>query len=232
MPIFNTEYKSYYEWKPWANTLLYMPLNWDVLDYSGNENNGTWSWTTEYKTIWDKQYAYINTNSCINLTSSPIWTWNPDDFTFSCWVRINENSYWAQPVYLGSDSTNNRFCLILNYYWVNRNNFQHINDIYVNTIYLWPTTSTPEHKWEWINVIYTYEKATQTSTLYINNSQTWTDNGYPINIASGGNYRIARPLSDSNFANYWLSEIIFENWIWSAQERSDYYNWTKWNYGL
>ena len=47
--IFNTEYKSYWEWKPNANTIFYYEFNNNLNDSSGKGNNATgssWVWYT------------------------------------------------------------------------------------------------------------------------------------------------------------------------------------------
>lgn len=217
-------------WKPWEDTLLYMPLNWDTLDYSWNNNNGTWTWTTDYRNIWtwNKKYAYINTNSAIVLTSFPVWTWNPNDFTFACWTKTNSNKWYSCPFHIGSDSRWNRFTLILNYPY-SSSNYRHIIDLYWIDEDVSPSYSSPTNVWERVFVVYTYKNSWHNHTIYINNVQAWSTNTYSLNIWSSYKY-IGRSQSDSIYAEFWLSEIIFESWIWTEEQRTDYYNMTKWIY--
>ena len=217
----NSEASSYMKWKPWANTLLYMPLNWDLLDYSWNNNNGTAYWTVTFNTVENRQYAYTN-NSAITLTSYPVWTWNPNDFTFVWWAKLTPSTWYCSIFHMWSDSTSYRFNLIINYRWWS-GPYQHIMDLYSWNIYLSQNMNSPQYPWEWVCVVYTYEKSTHTHTLYLNNVQSWQSNSYSLNIWSSFKY-IWRPNS---WNNCWLAEIIFESWIWTAEQRTDYYNKTK-----
>lgn len=218
-------------WQPWADTLLYMPLNWDVLDYSWNNNNWTWTWTTDYRNIWtwSKKYAYINTDSAIALTSFPVWTWDPNDFTFACWTKTNQTTWYSIPFYMWTDTRGNRFNLILNYKF-SASSYVHLIDLYwfdEDIVFM----SSPSNVWEWICVVYTYNKSLHEHTLYINNTQVWSSSNYSLNIWNNFKY-IGRSLSDSQYTNYWLSEIVFESWIWTSEQRSDYYDLTKSLYGI
>lgn len=224
---------SWYFWrKPWENTLFYMPLNWDLLEKSWNQNNWTRVWTWEFRTLpWsDKKYAFIKPSSAISILQYPIWTWNPNDFTFVCWWLPNTSSWYLCWFYMWTDTTWKRNCLILNYHgWISY--YQHMNDLYSYNAILSSNLATPQSAWQRCLIIYTYEKSSQRQTLYINNVQTWTTTSYSLNTWNTFKY-IWRSLSDTSSSNYWLSEVIFESWIWTQQQREDYFNKTKSKYWI
>ena len=93
------------KWQPNANTWVYLPLNWDVKDYSWNGRNGSISGSFSYPSIWNISVAQTgSTTSYINVPSytADISTW----FTISIWVKfINANSRWGVFQLSGSSSS-------------------------------------------------------------------------------------------------------------------------------
>jgi len=208
-------------WQPWANTLLYMPLNDDVLDYSDNHNNWTWSSAWRYWYLWEssnKKCAYIDWNQ-IDLSTCPIWTGNPWAFTHSCWVKTNDSGVSVLH-HFWQDSYTSRSMPIIFY----GNNHSPINDSYGVDISLWGNASSSLYN-NWMHVVYTYD-GSGWHQLYINGSLYWTGS-WTLNIGSGY-YCIW--LNSSSYKEFWLSECIIENKVWTAQEVSDYYTLTSWDY--
>lgn len=209
-------------WQPWENTLLYMPLNWDVFDYSWNNNDGTITWTIEQRAIWiwDRKYAYFNNDSAIWLVSIPVWTWNAESHTFCCWAKVSPN-WICCPFFMGTDSNGQRYSLNFNY-WTS--SFQHIMDVYwAPDVPLSPSMWSKQYVDQWVHVVYTYDKSTSTHTLYLNAIQSGSSNLRGLNIWNNNKY-IWRAQAENW---YWLSEIIFEQWIWTQQQIDDHFNLTK-----
>ena len=209
-------------WKPWADTLLYMPLDWDLLDYSWNNNNWTAIWTIQFQTIWNKQYAYFNNNSAIQLITIPVWTWNPSAFTQSCRFKTNSNWRWCMHEFW-SRSNNSRSKV-----WF-YDNWYPIQDRYGvgYDLYMWSVTTSVLWNTR-IHVIYTYNNWNH--QFYINWSLRWTATGN-LNI-SWTTYRYIWTNSGSWYAWYAMSENIFESKVWTQQEISDYFNKTKVDYWI
>lgn len=206
--------------QPSANTLLYMPLNWDLLDYSWNNNNWTASWTISFQTVWNRQYAQLD-NSAISLTSFPVWTWTPNSHTVAWWVKMS-SSWVCSAFYMWTDSNWRRYNLVFNY-WTS--SFMHIMDCYWNPdVPLSSSMWSRQYAWQWACFIYTRNKSTWYHTLYLNNVQTWTSNVRTLNIWTNFKY-IWRALSWAGA--YWLAEIVFENWVRTAEQRQNFFDKTK-----
>lgn len=201
------------------NTLLYLPLNWDLLDRSWNNNNGTADWTITFETIWNKQYALFGANSAINLTSLPVSWNNPSAFTQSVWLKTNSNGV-AYMHHFGRDARQSRSNVIIFY----SSNHRPLQDTYQVDIYLWNAVSSDMYE-KWINVIYTYNNWTH--KLMINWQLYWTWS-WNLNIVSWYNKYIWR--KDSNNWWYALSECIFEMGERSETAWLDYFNKTKSKY--
>lgn len=216
----------YYDrnWQPWENTVLYMPLNWDLQDYSWSNNHWTWNWTSEYKAVDGKKYAYFNENSCIDLTSYPIWTWNPAAFTNSCVVKLN-SSWQATMHYFGQDANNSRSKLITFY-----SDWRILQDRYWSSydIYIWNTIPSSLY-WTRVHIVYVYDW-NWWHTVYLNGELYWTWN-WTLNVVWWYNKRVWSPNS-SDSAWYWLAEFIIENWMWTAEDVTDYFTRVKTLYNI
>lgn len=206
-------------WQPWANTLVYMPLDWDVVDYSGNNNNGTWIWTASYQDVYSwssKKWAYFSDNSAIDLTALPV-SWNTA-FTHSCWVKTNAD--WVAFMHHFWRDTYGRRSVLCMFYIVDKRPHQ---DTYWTDYILWNATTSS--LWEtWINIIYTYNS--WNNVLYINWQQYGTAS-WNLNIQTWYNKFIWRSLSGASYTWYMLAESIIEDVVWTGQEALDYYNLTK-----
>ena len=209
-----------YMWREWGftptqDTLLYMPLNDDVTDYSDQHNNGTWSSAGEYWYIWEssnKKCAYINWNQ-INLATCPIWTGNPWAFTHACWVKTN-NAGYSVLHHLGVDSYRRRSMPIIFY----TGSHYPINDIYGVDISLWGNASSSLYGSR-MRVVYTYD-GQWWHQLYINWSLYGTGS-WTLNI---GNGTFSIWINNSTYKEFRLSECIIENYVWTLQQVQDDYS--------
>ena len=205
-------------YRPWVNTLLYLPLDWDYLDKSSNHNDWTAVWTMSFWQIWNRQYASFWASSAIELWTIPVWTWNPQPFTQSVWLKTTASWVWYMH-HFWVDSYHSRSCLITFY----SSNHIPLQDLYWSSYdtYIWNATTSDLWN-KWINLVYTYDNWTH--KLYINWELRWTASN-TINIWWTTNRYIWR-IDASNWW-YCMAECIFESVVWSADDVSTYYNKTK-----
>ena len=227
MVIFNTEYKSYYEWKPWSNTILYCPLKDDINDHSWNHTmalNTTSFWTVEKDSTGFYHFTWW-------YISSESYTW-PSKWTISVWVKRENKSTWITTLqwWFGIQQTwsspfyNMAFEFNKSYYITTWTGTAHFIDIWastLNTWELWTATFSSATWWKmyknWVLV-----------DSFSDSNNLWSATGYSF---IGGN-----AFNDlwvwSQYFKWYLSDAIIEDKARTAQEIADYYNWTKWNYGL
>lgn len=239
-PLQNAYIGEYVEtpFTPWVNTVAYYPLEKDWNDYSWNWHNLTWSWTPTYTTSW-------GTKQVANLWGNKVWkianlSGTYTNYTFNVWCKpTNTNTWqeifdnykessWVTP----SDNV---------YFWFNSSEdsktdffYQYRPNGWTNTyqrVY-WPTNRTANTRYNvaltstsgWIKIYVNW-------TQMVSNSTTGSivlDSGY--NTLWGRYATVAG--SYLNYFSGYLSEFIFENNTWTAQEIVDYYNQTKSNYWL
>lgn len=222
MSIYLHKVKS--RWQPGENTLLYVPMDEDLNDHSGNEISITNTWITldtqELQDIW---VWYFRGNSDDWLTLSWLSFWS-NDFTISWWEKTLSTSTSTWSRFCSTwDWWSNRAWLLLWYQWTY---------LYVWT---WWTTwniiswtqvfSSTANEWvhwtitrEWTNwKTYRnwalFQSTTGSGSVWSNTSVIW-------------NYR---PW-DKNPYYWYMSQFIVEDTAWSADEITDYYMLTKWDY--
>ena len=209
-------------WKPNANTIAYYPLTSSTTtsDLSWNNRNLTNSWVTfgTYKWV---DCAYSNKTSY--LTKSSFAT-NLQNLTISAWVYyVWNNSSWDwnynQFVWRWWGSTEN--------FWAYTENFYTPWRLVCSPWWFWRFQLTNNS--QWYNVVVTYNYSTTTATMYVNGvagtSNTSTNPPSWTNIWIGGK-------ESNHWWNWWLSEFIVENKVWTLDEISNYYNQTKSKYWL
>lgn len=220
----------YQWWTPWANTVAYLPLKWNLNDLAWNYTWTSWAnlqWDTTVANIpvayitYDNWYAYTTTNW-------PTISWS-NSYTISWWVKqtsatwamcllntwlwqanyhnnirfykfYESNAYkWYYVMYLWWYSWTSGFEIWYNYNpWTNR--------------HLWTLTYTP-----WSAKIYLDWSIVSTTSKTL----SWTVTPeYPMGVGIA-----ATDIHRSATAYY--SDIIFESKARTADEISNYYNWTK-----
>lgn len=200
------EIREYQAWRqPWANTVAYYPMISDILDHSWNNNNFTGSW-------------YSFSNNKVILTSDLSWplvvptSWT-EPRTVIAWISYSSSS--SEWMYKFAD-------------WIYWDNGSIIN------------SSTREGGHLKIGSSW-YEVHTASSQTFdcIALVRDWTSLVVYINWNLLNTATIARndwyfqyATSSSTLCAWTYWEIIVENKAWSAQEISDYYDQTKWNYWL
>ena len=200
------------QWQPWANTVLYLPLKTDLLDHWPNNITMTADGIT-----LDSAWANFSTTGLMTWNSPSAITW---DFTFSS--RINPISAW--------DGCN--IICIWEYYpyygyryganlgWKLGFTLMRVID--------WNDGSTLFSTLYWARHNLMLVRSWTTNTMYVDGVQFWTY------------YWSSTPTETNIFVGWtWIwfiewhvNDIIIENKAWSLDERSNYYNLTKWNYWI
>lgn len=219
MPIINLIYNAPREWKPWANTLAYYPLKEDVLDHSGNWNNGSWNPNSFADGV--ANYSWNSTTLPTSLVSSwtrtvSVWlngAWPYDKIVAVLWQHTNVD-YWFN-------------------IWFNRNAW----GTYYNWVLQWPQGSgtvynyleaLPSQLTWWHYVV--AQRDISKIYIYVDGVFKWEDT---YSWLSNNTFYL---WYDHWYAGWaWtgkVSELIFEDKIWTADEITDYYNQTKSNYWL
>lgn len=209
-------------WTPWANTVAYYPLNWDLNDYSGNNKNLTWTSIT-FTSWWPWQVWVFN--------GSTSTAYCQDDAFDFYWTAPFTLSIWIKPNVIPSHN------IVI---WTEQNSNVHDKEIellsnWVIQFQMWNgtefTATSPNNTlslWAWQNLIASYNGSVM--KLYKN----WVEMA-SYNWGSSYNNNPTR-LVLSRIAWVWtafdwqMSNAIVENVWWAAQEVSDYYNLTKWDY--
>lgn len=230
MAIFNTVYGGEWKWKPWSNTLMYLPIDSDdtnstVYDHSWNSKNNTWYGTASYDTLtsWKKvinltwsnwiyiDEAIITSQPCtVNVWVYRDWSQNNDATIF---VEQNwHDEIWIVACYY---STN-----IAGFYWDTSswrnfsNQFNSSDKTRYNLVLtLWNNTITMYINWEqksqatWNTPVFTWVPA----------SSLWFARSVVVDV----NYR---------FMKWKIWAVILENKVRTLDEITKYYNSTKANY--
>ena len=215
------EYQQWW-WQPWANTIAYYPLTSTSTtnDLSWNGYNLTNSWATfsdNYCEINDSMFLFRNTSADANFIS---WS---TDCTYSIWVKIlwfNWNNNWY-PYWQGEDSTARVWGLTMQStsYWID-------NWWYGE----WVQVSMYNNYTDWHLITTVYDSTSQTKYLYLD----WvlqTSKVQNVNISKDILYIWKDAIYGARL-NAQISNFIIENKARTAQEISDYFNQTKWNYWI
>ena len=227
-------------WTPWSNTIMYLPLEKDWNDYSGNNHNLTWNWTPTYTTSW-------GTKNVLNLNGSTLWkianlSGTYTDYTFNVWCKPTNITTTWQEIFDNTKSINDvpNDSVYFNFNWTSQGwwkidfAFQYRPNGWTNTYQnVYGTANRTANTW--YNVVIT--STSSWIKIYVNwtqiasNSTTWAivlDSGYNF---IWGRYTNYTQVYNNRFIGY-MSEFIFEDKTWTAQEISHYFDLTKSNYWL
>jgi len=209
-------------WKPWANTWCYLPLTSNLTDASWKWN----SWSNEYwPTISYVSNWYINVVQVSgywikmpNLTVNN-WSWT----TISLWMKAQ--AHWIYMCFFSLDTANDDSHQIIRYQQYNNYN----NTCYIG-LWAWGVSTIQQtadfdsrHHYCAVFSGGTL-KIYIDGNLYASSSISWTRTSTYHTLAA-----------DRTGYNYWTKQVsnyIIETKARTAQEITNYYNQTKWNYGL
>ena len=218
-------------WQPWANTIAYYPLTSTTTndDRSGNGYDMTlhnnpifWTayWVDCMKCYWSDwnwgwNWLYTTSLSTSSLWNSfSIWYWGLLETSSFIWVfsaRSHPRNWITAAIELASVTTE-----ILNNWTINR-----IRYAWTITKNVWHYVLTTYDNWAW-NLYYDWQLVA-----------TWN-----YNIGSAPYISIWVYLSDWTptwyiyACNGYISNVILEDKVRTAQEVADYCDQTKANYGL
>ena len=206
-------------WQPWANTLLYFPLENNAIDIVNNVSL-TSSWTTNYTTVWGVQSAeFTKSNWLSNNNVSVIPQW---DVAKTLSVRLYtkwSNQGWQGIAQIWSVWAWNVFWL-----W----NYKLTTNIVMTRYWSTSNTYTPTLN-TWTHIVVTYNNSIWKMYANWNLVVTWNTTA----PTSWYNLYIGQNVGDIDtiVTYYWnISRVILELGEWTAQEVLDYYNATKDNY--
>lgn len=206
---------------PWANTLLYLPLDSTntVNDLSGNGYNMTNNGNVSFWTYgWvDCAYFWTTAPYWLKNTSANIISW---DYTFLVWLNWDSSDS-------GTDFPrifwwNNSWWLL----WERRFELIH-------PVFLWTSAWVAYTSW-WHLLAFTGNISTKSFTPYKDGVQLtgWTWNSatsYTWILIGANESNNSEPVD--RFCGY-MSAVIWENRQRTATEISDYFNLTKSNYWI
>lgn len=189
-------------WKPWSNTLCYLPLEKDVLDYSWNNNN--WTGNPANFNNWVANYT---TGSSWGSTYLPYSLVNTNEWTVSIWV------YW------GTTTTNFLNQHTLNTWWFTmwyKNNWS-------NAAFGWEsdiTTTSVANAWN----LFTWTWDSNWYKFYYNWVYIWSQSSRTTRT----NQNLYLGYDGyTGHINITLSKLIIENKARTWDEILEYYNLTK-----
>lgn len=206
-------------WQPWANTVAYYPLDADFNDASWNNRNLTNSWAT-ITTVWDISCGYWDGSA---TTYYQWFSLTREKRTISMWIRgiATNDNVWLQ---IAKRSYWFTWALwIMFYSW-----FLFAGD--------WAgagTSSVSASTNTWYYAVSTQEWSVV--NFYVNWVLIWTENNrpdYSTRIPDGWALWSQNNTWAYAKLNWYMSNVILEDKVWTAQEVADYYNQTKANYGL
>lgn len=232
-------------WQPWANTLAYLPLEWDVLDHSGNGRHWQWkAWTgagtPSYATLpsW-KVVAKINwdwgTGNSSNV-SIVVPYCRPKTVSvrmYKCTTNetwFNEQDAGAWKYFMGEKDSDGwdwwAFRLTWNYSWYPYCWFQNWgwdNKVFSQHTYIW-------HRQ---HLVATYDG---TKTKYYINKQFQWELNMPILVNDNlfmwtAPFEYSSPYPEVRFFWY-FSEAILEDVYWATTDIENYYDQTKADYWI
>ena len=205
-------------WQPWVNTIAYYPFTstTTVNDQSWNSNNltnnGVQFWT----------YGWVDCasfNGSSYMTKAESLFTGSATFTVNLWVNITTFAEFNNNILsIGASNSTNSFIIWISDYTLML--WGRAND--ANTWYTlsWNTrlNIVVTHSWGTVKVYVNWNKEYEWSVNYtISNSQTTIWGGTQVN---------KYPLI------WYESELIVESIARTAQEISDYYDLTKWDYWI
>ena len=206
-------------WQPWVNTVAYYPLTADTNDYSWNNRNLTNSWVTFVNNIWWatvpvsyydwSSRAYRNWVEQLNTWYTISFWQKGDTWTFIFDLR-NDNEYWQW------------VCLLAEWWYFKTRQQKSSN---TEEEYSRASDNNRNH-WvlTWTGSVWTvYFNWAQVKQASIANS---------INTSNSDISLWSRYSGNTYSWTGYISEFIVENTARTAQEISDYYNQTKWNYWI
>ena len=202
-------------WWPWANTVAYYPLTSDFNDASWNSRNLTNSWWT-ITTLNGVNCAYYDGSSYSMFDN---YSLSNTARTISCWVCKSNNARVAISVsdYNSTASGSLSVAFYLSYILVADN--------------AWAQTyAETATSWVWYYVTGVQEWSTVKG--YLNWEFKWESTTRPNQTPTWWSLWARHETVHGDKYIWYISNVILENKVRTAQEVADYYNQTKSTYWL
>jgi hypothetical protein len=203
------------DWRmPWENTIAYYEFNWNLNDSSWNGRNFSMkSWSFTYWTVWWIKYVDFSQNAWTNWISN--FPHSISAYTRSFWMRFPNYSktaswyYWiVLDFWKGGSGGVSR---IENKNWV----------LTVDWINFTPPDYSKRYHYCIINDWWTVK-------LYVNATLVWTWTLTVTDWAVTLAFNNAPDTNGSQYAWQWqMAQLICENWKWTEDYLTKYYNSTK-----
>lgn len=227
MTLFPHSMKNAYIGEVWtpnaSRTLLYLPLESNTNDYSGNNRTCTPTSVT-FTTVGWVQSAHVGTTGWIIVTPTTFITHSLNYKTTSCLIYVtelsssNRRNVWEfaiqntnMPLLNIKESTN----------WVIKAGSWYTFDSEVpNKLSINTWTHIVETMGDWVQKIYINWELASTSTY----SSWYTWGSRPNSYEQSQTILNSRKwVSTSQWLNWNAREIIFENILWSDEDVQNYY---------
>jgi hypothetical protein len=233
MPIINLVYEAPRKWKPWANTLLYLPLESDIVDQSWQAITRVFSssWIS-YTTVGGVTSLHTWTTWWLKLTTPYplIWKNETNPVTVSVLVYVTSQQTSDRRVIIDRWATNgNRIFFVLEWWTTNIRYDVDYNGVWKEVSPRWTITAN-----QWMHLVLV---STTASIKGYKNGELvwqitpWRSNPWWYRPYSYDNTQWIFCTRDVN--NYWCSlnwnarELIVENKEWTTDDVSSYYNYIK-----
>ena len=205
-------------WTPWANTYIYYPLTSDLKDVMWNWNTGTMNWTCTFDSSTG---IHVTGRSWNYVTWMSVWVNNRNTFTINVRVKHENNGGVWYLCWYGTYNHSQAFN-IAEYWW------------YVQAMLCNGSREDRTNLYasdnNWHNICISWSNWTY--NIYCDSILVWTTNTWTIKNISENQLWWWWSYGSSRSENCYVGRYIVETVARTAQEVADYYNQTKWNYGL
>lgn len=215
-------YKVVSWWQPWANTIAYYPLKSNTNDYSWNWYNLTNLWNVTFGTYQWVNCAIFNGTSNSQLYNTSISYSAYPTQTVAVWIYVT----WTSS---GVYQTIYHIGTAIRYWklgtWFNYNTW----------LCLWSWDGQYESvkawniNWAWHLLVNVTSGSSSVQYLDWVEYQTFTNS---LSYTQTWLYVWWAQSTSAERLTWYESELILENKARTAQEITDYYNLTKWDYWL
>lgn len=205
-------------WQPWANTLLYMPLNSTDThtDKSWNSrattNTNVSFWTYQWVDCW-----YLNgTSAHIQITP----------FTFSSELTL---LIWLYPAWYTSWYDGKIFDARISSYAFTSRYGSYAQTIWISWYINWTQTFITDVSNKRVLFVMTSKNGSQTYQLLWDNINVTKTSSLSFSSFTPSRINLWNEYNNgaNRFFKWWISECILENKARTDQEKIDYYNQTK-----
>lgn len=219
-----------YRFNPWSNTVLYCPLKDDILDHSWNHT----------MTAVTSSYGTVAKDS----------TWY---YYFNWWYITSENYTWPKQATVSTRvNSHTKHHSNLGYWWAFSSHYRDSSPYHYfafipgteNQATINVTTSNSPSSWVWTDVYWLlWPNVWRLQTMTYSATDWWKFyENWELKFSQNIWYDLAQYNWPTNiwatfaftdqYYEWYISEVIYEDKVRTAQEILDYYNWTKSNYGL